>query len=86
MHRTIDFPNLGIHLKSVGDHINVFGFDIADVSGSIRLFSDVMKRLEIKLDGDGLYEEFQRIYDESVGRDTNNEKVEDKMWNRGRGR
>ena len=39
------------------------------------MFSDVMKRLEIKLDGDGLYEEFQRIYDESVGRDTNNEKV-----------
>ena len=66
--------------------VYVFGFDIADVSGSIRLFSDVMKRLEIKLDGDGLYEEFQRIYDESVGRDTNNEKVEDKMWNRGRGR
>ena len=55
--------------------VDVFGFDIADVSGSIRLFSDVMKRLEIKLDGDGLYEEFQRIYDESVGRDTNNEKV-----------
>ena len=66
--------------------VDVFGFDIADVSGSIRMFSDVMKRLEIKLDGDGLYEEFQRIYDESVGRDTNNEKVEDKMWNRGRGR
>ena len=66
--------------------VDVFGFDIADVSGSIRLFSDVMKRLKIKLDGDGLYEEFQRIYDESVGRDTNNEKVEDKMWNRGRGR
>lgn len=61
---------------------DVFGFDIADVSGSIRLFSDVMKRLEIKLDGDGLYEEFQRIYDESV-RDTNTEKVEEKMWNRG---
>ena len=66
--------------------VDVFGFDIADVSGSIRLFSDVMKQLEIKLDGDGLYEEFQRIYDESVGRDTNNEKVEYKMWNRGRGR
>ena len=65
---------------------DVFGFDIADISGSIRLFSDVMKRLEIKLAGDELYEEFQRIYDESVGRDTNNEKVEDKMWNRGRGR
>ena len=53
---------------------------------SIRLFSDVMKRLGIKLDGDGLYEEFQRIYDESVGRDTDKDKAEDKMWNRGRGR
>ena len=65
---------------------DIFGFDIADVSGSIRLFSDVMKRLEIKQDGDELYEEFQKIYDESVGRDTNKEKDKDKMWNRGKGR
>ena len=74
--------------ENVSDSVkaDIFGFDIADVSGSIRLFSDVMKRLEIKLDGDRLYEAFQRIYDESVGRDTNNEKVEDKMRNRGRGR
>ena len=49
--------------ENVSDSVkaDIFGFDIADVSGSIRLFSDVMKRLGIKLDGDGLYEEFQRI-------------------------
>ncbi|MGN0513583.1 MAG: prolipoprotein diacylglyceryl transferase [Lachnospiraceae bacterium] len=29
MHRTIEFPNIGIHLSNVGDHITVFGFDIA---------------------------------------------------------
>lgn len=29
MHRTIEFPNIGIHLSSVGDHITIFGFDIA---------------------------------------------------------
>ena len=70
--------------ENVGDSVkaDVFGFDIADISGSIRLFSDVMKRLGIKLNGDGLYEEFQKIYDESVGRDAG----KDKMWNRGRGR
>ena len=74
--------------ENVSDSVkaDIFGFDIADVSGSIRLFSDVMKRLEIKLAGDELYEEFQRIYDESVGRGSDKEKVEDKMWNRGRGR
>ena len=60
--------------------VDVFGFDIADVSGSIRLFSDVMKRLGIKLDGDELYEKFQRIYDERVSRDTNIEKAKDKIW------
>lgn len=65
---------------------DIFGFDIADVSGSIRLFSEVMKMLEIKLDGDELYEEFQRIYDESVDRDAGKDKAEDKIWNRGGGR
>ena len=65
---------------------DIFGFDIADVSGSIRLFSDVMKKLGMKLDGDELYEEFQRIYDESIDRDAGKDKAEDKMWNRGRGR
>lgn len=65
---------------------DIFGFDIADVSGSIRLFSDVMRKLEIKLDGDELYEEFQRIYNESVSRDAGKEKVDDKMWNRSRRR
>ena len=74
--------------ENVSDSVkaDVFGFDIADISGSIRLFSDVMKRLEIKLAGDELYEEFQRIYDESVDRDASKDKAEDKMWNRGRGR
>ena len=66
--------------------VDVFGLDIADVSGSIRMFSEVMKRLGINQDGDKLFEEFQRIYDESVGRDAGKDKVEDKMWNKGRGR
>ena len=74
--------------ENVSDSVkaDVFGFDIADISGSIRLFSDVMKRLEIQLAGDELYEEFQRIYDESVDRGAGKDKAEDKMWNRGRGR
>ena len=35
--------------ENVSDSVkaDVFGFDIADISGSIRLFSDVMKRLEM---------------------------------------
>ena len=29
MHTSIEFPNIGIHLESVGNHITIFGFDIA---------------------------------------------------------
>ena len=47
------FDNVSDSVKA-----DVFGFDIVDVSGSIRLFSDVMKKLGMKLDGDGLYEGF----------------------------
>ena len=69
--------------ENISDSVkaDVFGFYIADVSGSIRLFSDVMKRLGIKLDGDEVYEEFQRIYEESVGRAIDKAKVKDRMWN-----
>ena len=74
--------------ENVGDSVkaDIFGFDIADISGSIRLFSAVMKKLGIKLDGDELYEEFQRIYDEAVSRDVDKEREKDKMWSRGRER
>ena len=74
--------------ENVSDSVkaDIFGFDIADVSESIRLFSDVMKKLGIKLDGDELYEEFQRMYDESVDRDADKEKTGDKIWNNDRGR
>ena len=74
--------------ENISDSVkaDIFGFDIADISGSIKLFSDVMKKLGIKLDGDELYEEFQRIYDEAVSRDVNKGKAKDKILNKGRGR
>ena len=66
-----DYENVSDSVKA-----DIFGFDIANISGSIRLFSDVMKRLDIKLDGDELYEEFQRVYDESVIRNADKHREE----------
>ena len=67
--------------ENVSDSVkaDVFGFDIADISGSIRLFSEVMKRLGVKLDGDELYVEFQRIYDESIDKDAGKDKAKDNL-------
>lgn len=76
----------GYEIISDSVKADIFGFDIADISGRIKLFSDVMKKLGIKLDGDELYEEFQRIYDEAVSKDVDKGKAEDKIWNKGIGR
>ena len=40
----------------------------------------------MKLDSEKLYEKFKRTYDESVIRNVDKVKVEDRLWNRGRGR
>lgn len=40
----------------------------------------------MKLDSEELHEKFKRIYDESVIRNVDKVKVEDRLWNRGRGR
>ena len=74
--------------ENVSDSVkaDIFGFNITDVSGSIKVFSDVMKQLGIKLDGDGLYEEFQKIYDEAISRDADKEKVGDMKLSKSRKR
>ena len=37
-------------------------------------------------ENDALYEEYQKIYDETVSRSVEKDKGQEKMWNRGRGR
>ena len=62
---------------------NAFKFDVSDAGGNLKLFMSVLDKLGVKLDGDQLYEEYQKIYDETVSR---NEKEQEKQWSRGRGR
>ena len=46
-------------------------------------FMSVLDNLGVKLDGDQLYEEYQKIYEETVSW---NEKEQEKQCSRGRGR
>ena len=65
---------------------DVFEFDVSDASGNLKLFMSVLDKLGVKLDGDQLYEEYQKIYDGTVSRNEMYEKEQEKQWNRGRGR
>ena len=62
---------------------DAFKFDVSDAGGNLKLFMSVLDKLGVKLDGDQLYEEYQKIYDETVSR---NEKEQEKQWNKGRGK
>ena len=75
------YPYLKTFVKA-----NAFKFDVSDASGNLELFIKVMDKLGVKLENDVLYEEYQKIYDETVSRSVEKDKGQEKMWNRGRGR
>ena len=60
---------------------DAFKFDVSDAGGNMKLFMSVLDKLGVKLDGDQLYEEYQKIYDETVSR---NEMEKEKQWSRAR--
>lgn len=55
---------------------DAFKFDVSDAGDNLKLFMCVLDKLDVKLDGDQLYEEYQKIYDETVSR---NEKEQEKQ-------
>ena len=65
---------------------DAFKFDVSDAGGNLKLFMSVLDKLGVKLDGVQLYEEYQKIYDETVGGNDVHEKEQEKQWNIGRGR
>lgn len=65
---------------------DAFMFDVSDTGGNLKLFMSVLDKLGVKLDGVQLYEEYQKIYDETVGGNDVHEKEQEKQWNKGRGR
>lgn len=65
---------------------DAFKFDVSDAGGNLKLFMNVLDKVGVKLDGVQLYEEYQKIYDETVSRNEMNEMEQEKQWNKGRGR
>ena len=65
---------------------DAFKFEVSDASGNMKIFMSVLDKLGVKLDGEQLYEEYQKIYDETVSRNEMHEMEQDKHWNKGRGR
>ncbi len=64
---------------------DAFKFDVSDASDNLKLFINVLDRLGVRLENDALYEEYQKIYDETVSRSIGKDKEKEMMWKRSRG-
>ena len=65
---------------------NAFKFDVSDAGGNLKLFMSVLDKLGVKLDGNQLYEEYQKIYEETVSKNDVHKKEQEKQWSWTRGR
>ncbi len=65
---------------------DAFKFDVSDASDNLKLFINVLDKLGVKMENDALYEEYQKIYDETVNRSMGQDKKQEMMWKRSRGR
>lgn len=65
---------------------DAFNFDVSDAGGNLKLFMSVLDKLGVKLAGNQLYEEYQKIYDETVSGNDVHEKEQEKQWSWTRGR
>ena len=63
---------------------DTFKFDVSDAGGNLKFFISVLDKLGVKLDGDQLYAEYQKIYDKTVSRNEMYENEQEKQWNKGR--
>ena len=65
---------------------DAFNFDVSDAGGNLKLFMSVLDKLGVKLDGNQLYEEYQKIYEETVSKNDVHKKEQEKQWSWTRGR
>ena len=71
---------------SWGVKAEVFGFDIDDSSGNLKLYMQVVKALGARMSQEEMFEDYQKVYEETLKKQGEDEMQKDKMRERGRAR
>ncbi len=69
-----------------GVKAEVFGFEIDDSNGNLKLYMRVMKALGVRMSQEDMFEDYQKVYEETVKKQVEDEMQKDKMRERGRER
>ncbi len=69
-----------------GVKAEMFGFEIDDSNGNLKLYMQVMKALGARMSQEEMFEDYQKVYEETVKKQVEDEMQKDKMRERGRAR
>ena len=62
----------------------VFGFEIDDSSGNLKLYMQVVKALEVRMSQEEMFEDYQKVYEETIKRKGKYEMRKDRVRESGR--
>ncbi len=73
------FENIPSSIKA-----EVFGLDINDSSGNLKLYKQVMKKRGVKMEQGEIFEDYQKVYEETIKWHDDYDMKKEKMWEHGR--
>ncbi len=71
--------------KSV-DKTEVFCFSIDDSGGDLKLYMQIMKKLGVRMGQEKMFEDYQKVYEETMKRQDEYNMKKEKMWEYDRAR
>ncbi len=80
---TNQFKEYGLYENIPSDvKAEVFGFEIDDSSGNLKLYMQVVKALGLQMKQEEMFEDYQKVYEETIKRQDSYDVQKDKMWER----
>lgn len=81
-------------LKGYGSYQNIpssvkaeaFGLELDDSGGNLKLYMQVIKALGVRMGQEEMFEDYQKVYEETIKRQDDYDMKKEKMWEQGRAR
>ncbi len=63
-----------------------FGFEIDDSSGDLKLYMQVIKALGVRMEQEEMFEDYQKVYEETIKKQDDYDMKKENWWEHGRAR
>ena len=72
------YENISLSVKA-----EAFGFEISDSGDDLKLYMLVIKALGVRMGQEEMFEDYQKVYEETIKKQNDYEMQNERMWERG---